>query len=300
MAGEGARERRTSGVPLDGESAIAYNRMMASEDDWSFTPQWADFNRRAPVKTWSWTLVDRTAMFLREVEMEPADLARLRVLDAGCGNGRLTNEIGQWAREVVGLDRSTSVVTADSSNTRANVSFVQGDLNDPPLAAESFDLVYSSGVVHHNRSTAESFAAVARLVKPGGQFYCFVYRPGTTPIPWLTIAVNEPIRHVVSRLPLPLRKIAVRAHALAYHTVLSVVRPGKYTFDDHMLAAFDAITPRYAHRHWPHDMARWFHDAGFDNPRLTHWDNGGGFGMIARRFSGRAPQTPGPRFKAGQ
>lgn len=270
---------------------------MASAD-WSFSPQWAEFNERKVAKTWSWTLSDRTAMFLREVDLTPEELSSMRVLDAGCGNGQLTNQIARWAKEVVGLDRSSSVDAAEANKTFSNVRYVQGDLNDPPLDPGSFDLVYSSGVVHHNRSTEESFKAGARMVKPGGRYYCLVYRPATEFIPWLTLAVNEPMRWVVCRFPLWARKLFVGFHAAVYHAILSVIRPGKYTYDEHVIAAFDATTPRYANRHWPHEMARWFHEAGFDSPKLTHWDNGGGFGMVAERLD-RPPACPaGPAFKA--
>jgi SAM-dependent methyltransferase len=273
--------------------------MAQTAQDWSFSPQWEDFNKRGTEKIWGWTLDARTAMFLREVDLTPEQLSTMRVLDAGCGHGKLTNEIGQWAKEVVGLDRASSVEFAEAHKTRDNVRYVQGDLLDAPLPPESFDLVYSSGVVHHNRSTEEAFKAVARLVKPGGQFYCFVYRPGTEFIPWLTIAVNEPMRWVVSRLPRKLQWAFTRFHAGVYHAILSVIRPGKYTFNEHVLAAYDATTPRYAHRHWPHEMARWFHESGFSNAKLTHWDNGGGFGMIATKLD-RPPASPaGPRFKHG-
>lgn len=253
------------------------------QDTWSFSQQWQEFNVRRVTKTWCWSLAERYAMFFREVDLQPEELAEMDVLDAGCGNGQLTNEIGRVAKSVVGLDYSSSVDAAEQTKTFSNVSYRRGDLNNPPFPAASFDLVYSSGALHHNPDTRRTFDAVAGLVKPGGRFYVWLYRVEAKPIPLLTLALNEPVRWIVSRLPGRLQNLACRFHAALYHAVLSVLRPGKYTYNEHLIAAYDATASRWAHRHTPFELARWFHEAGFDSPKLTHWDNGGGFGMMAEK-----------------
>ena len=182
---------------------------------------------------------------------------------------------------MTGGDRSTSIQHAEAVRTQPNVRYVPGDLNAPPFPPASFDLVYSSGVLHHNRDTRAAFMAVAALVRPGGRFYCWLYRADLSLASRLHLWSLEAVRWPVCRLPAPARRVAARIHAGLYHAILSVLRPGKYTYDEHVIAAYDAITCRYAHRHTFGEMARWFHEAGFDSPKLTHWDNGGGIGMVA-------------------
>ena len=265
-----------------------------NSSDWSFSDEWAEFNGRKVEKTWAWTLPVRTAMFFREVDLPPDELATMDVLDAGCGNGQLTNAIGDHAKSVTGVDRSSSIEHAERVRTQPNVRYVPGDLNDPPFPPASFDLVYSSGVLHHNPDTEAAFKAVAKLVRPGGRFYCWLYRADLTLPSRMNLWLNEVIRWPVCRLPAPARTVAARLHAAFYHAVLSVLRPGKYTYNEHVIAAYDAICCRHAHRHTFAEMARWFHEAGFDSPKLTHWDNRSGIGMVAVKAGRGAPA--GPRF----
>jgi len=81
------------------------------------------------------------------------DLASLRdaiVLDAGCGMGRHARQMAGHAAGVVALDFSQAIDQARRNvDGLDNVICVQGDLFALPLAEESFDYVYSLGVLHH-------------------------------------------------------------------------------------------------------------------------------------------------------
>jgi SAM-dependent methyltransferase len=99
----------------------------------------------------------------------------LRVLDAGCGMGRWLHFAREQGARIVGMDVSAAVdVAAQREGARAD--FVQGDLRCPPFPAESFDLVYSFGVVHHLAQPAAAVRALAALVRPGGTLRLYVYR----------------------------------------------------------------------------------------------------------------------------
>lgn len=233
-------------------------------------------------------------MFFREVDLEPAALKTLSVLDAGCGNGQLTNALGAYADRVVGFDMSTSVDIAEMKRTADNVRFAHGDLENPPFDKESFDVVYCSGVLHHNPDTKAVFMAVADLVKPGGRFYCWLYRVDFSLLPIATLTISETVRAVVCRLPSRARDLAVRVYAGAYYTAARLTRPGRYSYGEMLVAGYDAITPRHAHRHNPFEVAAWFDEAAFDAPKLTHWDNKSGFGMVA--VKGKRGQPAGIHF----
>ena len=56
-----------------------------------------------------------------------------------------------------------------------NVHFIRSILRTPPFDAETFDIIISMGS-HHTPATYKTFCAVARLAKPGGRFYLWLYR----------------------------------------------------------------------------------------------------------------------------
>ncbi|MGY1849235.1 class I SAM-dependent methyltransferase [Blastococcus sp. SYSU DS1021] len=96
-----------------------------------------------------------------------------RVLDFGCGAGRLSQALAEHAREVVGLDVSVPMLETARRLDRSGgrVRFVLGE--DPDLRAfpdESFDLVYTERVLQHlPRPVLETYLAeFARVLRPGG------------------------------------------------------------------------------------------------------------------------------------
>lgn len=107
--------------------------------------------------------------------VEPADFAGQTVLEVGSGAGRHAQIVGDHAKLLVGLDLSRGVEIAHARDGRPNVFFVQGDLRRPPFRPGAFDALYSNGVIHHTPDPAASFASVARLLRPGGGAYIWVY-----------------------------------------------------------------------------------------------------------------------------
>ena len=95
-----------------------------------------------------------------------------RVVDIGCGTGQLCLYLAHAGRMVVGADltRASLVMGAAAAARFAidRVRFVETDLRRPGLARGAFDVVYSSGVLHHTPDPRRSFAAVAALARPGG------------------------------------------------------------------------------------------------------------------------------------
>jgi 2-polyprenyl-3-methyl-5-hydroxy-6-metoxy-1,4-benzoquinol methylase len=112
---------------------------------------------------------------------ERSDFARLldraisgdaRIVEVGCGTGQMSLFLATADRTVVGADLTfASLELAASAARRFEISqaiFVETDLRAPALRAGAFDVVYCSGVLHHTPDPRASFAAIARLAKPGG------------------------------------------------------------------------------------------------------------------------------------
>lgn len=107
--------------------------------------------------------------------LEPA--AGERILDLGCGTGRLTQEIvkavpGGPPPRVVGLDRSGAMLAvaraSDDGGTGA-VGYVKADGTALPFS-EAFDAVFSAATLHWIQDHPAVFRSVADALTPGGRF----------------------------------------------------------------------------------------------------------------------------------
>ncbi len=119
---------------------------------------------------------------------ERSELARLldqaipgdaRIAEVGCGTGQMSLFLATADRLVIGADLTrASLELAEDARRRYGVDralFVETDLRSPGLRAGAFDVVYSSGVLHHTPDPRASFAAVARLLRPGGMVVVGLY-----------------------------------------------------------------------------------------------------------------------------
>lgn len=126
----------------------------------------------------------------RRYELEPhilevvpfADM-RGDVVELGCGIGTDGLRISAAANNYVGVDYSPlglrSAFHRHARQTRVNSHFIRADLRVLPFANESFDHVYSHGVIHHIRDDEAVWCEVNRVLRPGGHFCVMVYHRGS-------------------------------------------------------------------------------------------------------------------------
>ena len=124
-------------------------------------------------------------------------------LGAGCGFGRHIFHAASSGAEMIGIDISSAIDSAHA-NTRhlPNVHLVQADIYELPFAPETFDFVYSVGVLHHLPDPARGVHALAPLVKPNGTMFVWLYSKSRR---FLNAAL-EACRAVTTRLPHPVVK----------------------------------------------------------------------------------------------
>jgi SAM-dependent methyltransferase len=102
---------------------------------------------------------------------------RGRVLELGCGTGRLTIPLAKTgAAEVVGIDRSAAMLARGRArlarSTARDVALVRGDIRDLPFAPGVFDTVIAPyGMLQsllRERDLKATLAAAGRVLRPGG------------------------------------------------------------------------------------------------------------------------------------
>lgn len=263
---------------------------------WSFSSEWGEHFNCDLRKTWGWTIEERVEQFFLETNADANCCKRLMILDAGCGNGQLSQALSDLGATVVALDYSTSVFDAERRRKSESVHFIQGDLQQPPFDAGTFDLIISNGVLHHTPDTYKTFVQVAKLAKQGGRFYLWLYRKPERFLRRLFFyPVLELTRSVVSRLPVGPQKAAVKAYASALLAMHKISRKHRdLSWPERIVSAYDNLTPTWRHCHTPLEVSCWFFMNGYSAPTITHWDNPYGFGMLAIKTS--QEHTPGANF----
>ncbi|HUQ68788.1 MAG TPA: class I SAM-dependent methyltransferase [Planctomycetaceae bacterium] len=89
-----------------------------------------------------------------------------RILDVGCGDGVLTQELAKHGCRVVGVDASPRQVEAAR---RRGVTALVCDGHSLPFHHE-FDAVFSNAALHWMQRPDDALAGIARALKPGGRF----------------------------------------------------------------------------------------------------------------------------------
>ena len=98
------------------------------------------------------------------------------VLDVGCGPGRVLSYLGFRGTKCIGLDRSANSISIIVS--RHKLPGAVADNLHLPVLSGCADLVITDGVLHHTDDPPRAFSEDCRIIKPGGQLYLAVYRPG--------------------------------------------------------------------------------------------------------------------------
>jgi trans-aconitate 2-methyltransferase len=122
---------------------------------------------------------DQYAKFAREREQPFHDLLAMvrpapdmRVVDLGCGTGRLTRMLHErlHARETIGVDRSARMLdVAREVGGAPGLRFENASIEDFAFDEGSCDLVFSNAALHWVDDHDSLFARLASALAPGGQ-----------------------------------------------------------------------------------------------------------------------------------
>jgi len=104
--------------------------------------------------------------------------AGLKVLEIGCGLGTDGAQFAKAGADYTGVDLTEAAV--ELAQKRFEISGLPGkfqtaDAENLEFADESFDLVYSHGVLHHTPDTARAVREIHRVLRPRGRAVVMLY-----------------------------------------------------------------------------------------------------------------------------
>jgi len=196
--------------------------------------------------TWLRTRAERSA-FARLLDASiPGDAT---IAEVGCGTGQTSLYLARADRTVVGLDLARGSLSLGASAARRygveRVHFVECDIAHLPLKDAAFDLVYSSGVLHHTPDPAASFAHIVGAVRPGGHVIIGLY-------------------NLYARIPLRLRRAVARLTRYRWIPFDPVLRDRKNEPERREAWLRDQYRHPEEHSHSVAEVRRWFRANGID------------------------------------
>ena len=143
------------------------------------------------------------------------NIAGKRVLEIGMGMGTDHLALAKQGAFMHGIDlaaKSISITRKRFELYGLQSQLILGDARQLPYQSNSFDFVYSHGVIHHSLHTAKIVSEIHRVLKPGGKCWITVYNKNSIFFRWSVYFVDwllhrgykrETLQQRISRIEYP-------------------------------------------------------------------------------------------------
>ncbi|MEM7103470.1 MAG: class I SAM-dependent methyltransferase [Bacteroidota bacterium] len=125
-----------------------------------------DFDRIAALEEHSWNHNSHYHKYLIKHLPGQSD----RILEIGCGKGRLSREIAGLGNEILGIDLSPKMIASaiEQSKGYSNLTYTTADYFEVDFGVHSFDAIISVATIHH-MDLGDFLKKAVKELKPGGQ-----------------------------------------------------------------------------------------------------------------------------------
>jgi SAM-dependent methyltransferase/uncharacterized protein YbaR (Trm112 family) len=211
------------------------------------------------------------------------------ILDAGCGNGRHTYCISDYAKEVISFDLSRSVDVAFRNNKEHdNVNFIQADIYNLPFRENLFDFIFSIGVLHYLPFPEKGFKNLLGLLKNGSGILVYVYHSfSKTSLNYYLVKLTDFLRRFTTKTPY--KVLYILSYPIAIISYIIFVIPyivlsrffkkiansnwplklySKHNIKVLINDTFDRFSPPLEHRYSKQEIMEWYERAGLKNVKI--------------------------------
>lgn len=224
--------------------------------------------------------------------------SKKRILDGGCGNGRVTALLHRYAppdAQVVGIDLTAAHVAQQNLAELDNVSVFSKDLLGPLEDLGQFDFIYCQEVLHHTSDPKAAFLNLCERLAPGGEVAIYVYKQKAP----IREYADDFVRGRISGLPYEKAMDAMRemtefgkvlselnvkvnvpnvdvlgieageyeVQRLIYHFFLKCFWNPALSYEENVAINYDWYHPQLCTRHTLPEVESWFAEA---NLRVDH------------------------------
>ncbi len=231
----------------------------------SFAFEWGFLDRKKD-KLWHDELKELSNVFINETGEPFSYFNDKTIMDAGSGHGLMTTRIATFSKYAIGMELSKAVEDAYLKNDNKQAWFIQGDIHFIPFAEYTFDVLYSSGVIHHTNNTELSLSLVEPVLKKSGKICLWLYHPQKSILHNFILFT----RKITSKLPIKLSFILLSVFVFPVTFLIKMIKnknPPNYR--EEMIDLLDYFTPEFRFE-TPQDLAViWLQRRKYHNIKIT-------------------------------
>lgn len=272
-------EQRRKELEFQFPGLLAYCIKKNKRTKQSFDYEWGILSKDKKDKIWHFNISELQTVFLNETGENVHYFNGKTGVDVGCGHGIMTSKIAEISNLCLGVELSKAVESAYSHNKCSRAMYIQGDLQFLPFANATFDVLYSSGVIHHTNNTELSFSLIEKLVKPNGKICLWLYHPQQNIGHNFLLAV----RGFSRKLPLKFTAFILWIFVLPFMFAIKKLKGNKeLNYREELIDLLDAFTPEFREE-IPHDVATcWLKSRDYQNVAITT-ENDFGFSIVGTK-----------------
>jgi SAM-dependent methyltransferase len=215
------------------------------------------------------------------------------ILDAGCGNGRITSllyELAPLDCKIIGVDLVAADIAKKNFKDIKRVFFETRDLTDNLNDLGKFDFIYCQEVLHHTSNPSLAFKNLCMLLEPKGEIAIYVYKKKAPAREFMDDHVREKMKELsyedamfycsqIAELGKLLTELNIKikvpevklfeieegeydVHRLLYHFFAKCFWNPKLSLNDNALINYDWYHPHISTRHTIDEVEQWFASNG--------------------------------------